>query len=352
MIDLHPSFPVPIRKSSTLGSPRSHIPWMPLFALLLAVVLLYLVLSGIDWAETLAIAQSARLELILTGSFTLFFSYLVRSLRWRVLLNSDSPVSIMTTFWGTWVGYLGNRFLPARAGEIIRTVLVSRKTGISITYVLATALTERLMDAIFLVIIVLVTLPALETIPDWLLSGVQTTAIVTVVAVIGLFIAPSFEQRIRTWIGRLPFSTALRQRIDRLTERFLLGMRALRSWQSASMFLALTVLAWSVDIGVMLQIALAFGLHFTVTQTLLLVAALGLSSAAPSTPGYLGIYQFVAVAVLTPFGYSRNEALVFIVAFQLVGYLLITVFGTIGVFKLNTGRARISQLTKLRDEPV
>lgn len=331
----------------TAVTQRRRIPWMLLFTVLLAVVLLYFALRGIDWGEALTIVQSGRLEFILTGAVTLFFSYVLRSLRWRVLLNNEMPVSIATTFWGTWVGYMGNSFLPARAGEIIRTVLVSRRSGINMSYVLATALTERLVDAVVLVIIVLATVSTLGTIPDWLLSGVRTMAILAIVGVICLFVAPLFEQRIRRILGRLPVSPSLRQKIDVLTTRFLLGMRALQNRQNGAAFLALTALLWSVDVVVTLQIALAFDLHLTVTQTLLLLAALGLSSAAPSTPGYVGIYQFVTVAVLTPFGYTQNEALVFIVAFQMVSYLLVTIFGSVGLLKLNTGKWQMSELTKL-----
>jgi len=52
---------------------------------------------------------------------------------------------------------------------------------------------------------------------------------------------------------------------------------------------------------------------------LLLLTALGLGSALPSTPGYVGIYQFVAVTVLTPFGIGRDEALAFILVLQVLG---------------------------------
>lgn len=44
------------------------------------------------------------------------------------------------------------------------------------------------------------------------------------------------------------------------------------------------------------------------------------SSAAPSTPGYVGVYQFVAGTVLVPFGLSRDAALVYILAFQTITY--------------------------------
>jgi hypothetical protein len=65
-----------------------------------------------------------------------------------------------------------------------------------------------------------------------------------------------------------------------------------------------------------------------------LLAALGLSSALPSTPGYVGVYQFVAVSVLTPFGFTQSQALVFILAYQAVNYAVICVWGLLGLWRL------------------
>jgi len=47
------------------------------------------------------------------------------------------------------------------------------------------------------------------------------------------------------------------------------------------------------------------GVHISFRIALLVLTALGLSSALPSTPGYVGIFQFVAVTVLAPFGIDR-----------------------------------------------
>jgi len=51
------------------------------------------------------------------------------------------------------VGYLGNAFLPARAGELIRSAYLGQKTGAGTSFVFATALVERLLDVIALVLI-------------------------------------------------------------------------------------------------------------------------------------------------------------------------------------------------------
>ena len=60
----------------------------------------------------------------------------------------------------------------------------------------------------------------------------------------------------------------------------------------------------------------ALGFQIPLPVAFLLIAGLGLGSALPSTPGYVGIYQFVAVTVLTPFGFSRTDAIAYILVAQ------------------------------------
>jgi uncharacterized membrane protein YbhN (UPF0104 family) len=81
---------------------------------------------------------------------------------------------------------------------------------------------------------------------------------------------------------------------------------------------------------------LAFILHVQVafTQAIILLAALGLSSAIPSTPGYVGVYQFVAVTVLGPFGIARESALALILVIQLLNIVIVTIYGVIGLWRV------------------
>jgi len=68
-----------------------------------------------------------------------------------ILLNAEGVVSIGSAFWATAAGYLGNNFLPARAGELVRTFMIASREGLANAYVLATAVSERVADAVALV---------------------------------------------------------------------------------------------------------------------------------------------------------------------------------------------------------
>ena len=74
----------------------------------------------------------------------------------------------------------------------------------------------------------------------------------------------------------------------------------------------------------------ALGLTIPMPVAFLLIAGLGLGSALPSTPGYVGIYQFVAVSVLTPFGFSRTNAIAYILLAQALSYTLVAFWGSLG----------------------
>src|SRR5579885_305017 len=137
------------------GSRRSM-----LVALALAAVLLYFAFRGVDFVDLYQRLAGVRADVLLLVMLGFTCSYFCRGLRWGVLLSGAGRMPTLTVFWATVTGYLGNSFLPARAGELIRTAMLARSTGVDVGYVLATAVTERVLDAGVLVLIGVVALTA------------------------------------------------------------------------------------------------------------------------------------------------------------------------------------------------
>jgi glycosyltransferase 2 family protein len=301
---------------------------------LLAIVLLYLAFRGVDWDEMLATLRQGSPGTLLLAGVIFTFSCLMRGLRWRVLLSAEKLLPPLLVFSANMIGYLGNNFLPARAGEVIRSVMVGQRGGISKSFALATALTERIMDAVLLVLISAVSLLALRTVPEWLLPALRVMAVAGVVGVGLVFVAPRMSGLADRLIGRLPLPERIREPLGRMMASFLLGTGALQNFSRLGQFLGFSALIWTLDMLTALTVGRAFGLELSPPLVLVLLAALGLSSALPSTPGYVGVYQFVAVNVLTPFGFARSEALVFILAYQALTVFVIAFFGLIGLWRL------------------
>jgi len=309
-------------------------------AALLAAVLLYFAFRGVNWREFLATVRQARPEYLALAACMGSASYFMRGLRWRVLLSAEKLIPRVTVFWATMTGYLGNSFLPARAGEVVRSVLVGRSAGLSKSFALATALTERMLDVVALVLIGAAAILALPGRPEWLLSAVRALAAVGLVGLLAVLVATRLEKLLKRILLWLPLPAPWRTRLVGMLEQFLVGMRAIQQPGRALSFIVFSAVIWITDALATMVVARALGLTLTLPQSFLLLVALGLASAAPSTPGYVGIYQFVAVTLLPPFGFSRSEALAYIIVAQALTYLIVTAWGLLGLWRMGAGAMR------------
>ncbi len=323
----------PVEASRSLA--RRNL-WLSLCTFGLAALLLYLAVRGIEWRAFLDTMRKGRYSLLLLVLTWSSLNYLIRALRWRVLLSAESPVRLMTVFWANMAGYLGNSFLPARAGELVRSVAIGHKAAINTSFVLATALTERLLDLIALILISMLALLALPGISPGLVPALQGMAIIGGFGLLVVLLAPRYSTHLQRLLIVLPFPAAWQTRLDFMLIRFLDGMRSLQNLKRAAGFMFLTAVIWLADgLGTIFG-AYMLRLDMTLPQALLLLAGLGLSSALPSTPGYIGVYQFAAVTVLTPFGFSKSDALAYILVAQAINYIVVTIWGLPGLWFSHT----------------
>jgi uncharacterized protein (TIRG00374 family) len=319
--------------------PRSNfIHWT--IALALAAVLLYYSLRGIDWPQvwsTLATTRLSYVGLMLAAGTV---SLVLRAIRWRVLLQSGGPVKASTAFWATCAGYFGNNFLPARAGELVRTMMVDAEAGLGRTFVLTTALSERIVDAVALVLISAVVLLTLPERPGWYNAAAKPFALIGICGVLGIAILPRLE---RFWIyllEHMPVPERFRGKLKGILEQVLYGLRAFHDARRLLAFLGLTVVIWSMDAVGAILAARSLDLILTVPMACLLLTGLGLGSALPSTPGYVGIYQFVAVTVLMPFGFSRAAVIAYTLLLQALQYFSTGVWGLFALLRFRKLKPR------------
>ena len=307
-------------------------------AVVLAAVLLFLSLRGIEWRRVGSLIAHAHpgwmaLALALTTA-TLF----LRACRWRVLLTAEANVSVPDIFWATSAGYFGNNFLPARGGELVRTYMIASGYRLDLPFVLATALSERIADAITLVVIASVVLLKLPAQSGPVAKAVPLFATLALAGAAAIVILPLVGPAAARVLGRLPLPHAARERLVAIFEQALRGMRAFHHVGRFTAFASFSAAIWFLDAIATTIAAKALALYIPLSVAFLLLAALGLGSALPSTPGYVGIYQFVAVTVLTPFGLSRTDAIAYILVAQALSYVVIGVWGAIGITRYRRTR--------------
>ncbi len=312
-------------------------------AVMLAAALLYYSLRDIEWRQVWVLIRGANPLYLALGCAFSSAALFLRALRWRTLLEAEGQVNIGTAFWATTAGYFGNNFLPARGGELIRTFMISSRTGLSKAYVLTTALSERVADAIALLAISALVLLALPIRPGWLAHASKPLALLATGGVVAIAVLPYFDRAGRAIIERIPLAGELRVKLMLLLEHGLQGIKTFHNRGRLLTFLVLTAVIWSTDAVGTVIAAKALSLPMTLPMAFLLIAGLGLGSALPSTPGYVGIYQFVAVSALTPFGFTNTDAIAYIVVAQALSYLVLGCWGAFGFWRYRRLSPRVAE---------
>ncbi len=319
--------PNPKPRTSLLRSRAFHLTLAGIFA----AVLLYFSLRNIQWPKVWATLSHASLKYIAIWLVIVTVALVLRALRWRVLLSAEGPVTFPTAFWATSAGYFGNNFLPFRAGEVVRTLMICARTGMSKSFVLTTALSERIFDAITLVggaAILLLTIPK----PPGMFSHAgKPFSIVGLGGVIAIVLLPKLEPLWVAILRKMPIPKPLTEKLVGIMEKVLAGIRALHDFRRVVIFGAFTIAIWSCDTLTAIVGMTALGMSMTPTVAFLLITGLAMGSVLPSTPGYVGIYQIVAIGVLVPFGYTQNDAIAYILLFQALQFAFYAVWGLLAL---------------------
>ncbi len=303
-------------------------------SIFLAVGLLYFSLRRVSWAEMLQTLRQLQPEYVGLGFLFNTIALYARGQRWGVLISARKHPKPLDLFFTSAIGYLGNSVLPARAGEILRSAVLGKTMGISGSFVFATALTERLMDFIALLLIgSICILAGVIAIPQELFTIIPLISLISILALVIFFSAWRLEHLFQKIIDWMRIPEHWRSWIIGFLNQFLLGTRALVDLRRACFFLAFTAMIWLFDGVGTVVFAHGFDLSVSLDQALLLLVAMGLSSALPSTPGYVGIYQFVAVTVMPAFGITPSQALVFILSAQAVNVSTIVLWGLLGLWR-------------------
>jgi uncharacterized protein (TIRG00374 family) len=304
-------------------------------SILLAGLFLFLAMRRVDWAEFVSAVRAVDciyLPLLFVWNTTTNW---VRSLRWRILLTADRCIPAQNVFWANMAGYLANNTLPARAGEFVRAGYVSKENGIPPSLSLATGMVERVIDLAALAVLGSVSLSLAGILSEPLGEAFRAMSVIASIGLGAVLVLPYAGDTAHRIITTLPMlGASVRARVGGLLDHFLRGVRAIQHPARAAWFLVFTGCIWLMDGVGVIFLARALHLRFVLSEAFLLLAGLGLSSAIPSTPGYIGIYQVVAVEVLQPFGVSDANALAFAICLQVVNLLVVGSWGGIAAWRV------------------
>jgi len=296
-----------------------------LIGVLVSGFLLWLTVRQIRLADVAAALQQANLWYLVPAIVTYFVDLGVRTWRWRVLLSPVRPVRWRDLYPVMTIGYMSNMLLPARMGEFVRAAVLARR-GVAASAALGSIATERVLDGLTTVAILLVASRFL-VLPDWLVAGLVSLTALFVGVLVALIALLAGGGRVDAWLEAHGRQAPLIDRVRALLVQFTTGAGALRRPRLLVRAILIGLLAWSCSALQYFWVFRAFGLPLGIAAAFFAVSAVGLSSAIPAAPGYVGSFEFVGVASLGLLGVEPGVALSAIMVIHLLQIVPVTVAG-------------------------
>lgn len=283
---------------------RKYIKFALLFAL--ALFIFWFFGRNLDWQEVSASLQKANLWHLSLAVVVICIGYLLRAIRWQVLLEPITPSSLKELFATTTVGFAAI-FLIGRAGEIVRPMwLPMRDPRVRPSAALVTLGLERIFDlaalACFFAVNLLWFTPPAGREQEFEMVTIVGIAMLAAVVLgfAALIVYQRVSPRVIDWVGRATDRKYIPKRIRKiflnLLKHLSSALAILQDWRET-----LLVSFWSFTLWLAISVPtylvlIAFGHDFSVTDSLFIMGFAVVSSVVPTPGGAAGAFHTATAA--------------------------------------------------------
>lgn len=261
----------------------------------------WLILKNVDIHEAVESLRQANWLYAIPAVLILLGSFVLRAIRWRVLLAPVGRISFTSSFRATMIGFMANSVLPARMGEFVRAFVLTRRDGLKVESVFATIVIERLFDGYMLLLFLLASLflaPLAGTGGQFLRTGILVSLVVYNVALVGMLFLHHRQERTLAFLDRVLHWFPWREKLMDSLARFASGLAVLGSARHLLVIAGWTFAVWVTAMAVLHPLLAGFDLGtklpWYAPYVITPVVALGVM--LPAAPGYAGTFHAACVA--------------------------------------------------------
>jgi uncharacterized protein (TIRG00374 family) len=204
--------------------------------------------------------------------------------------------------------------MPLRAGEFVRVQVLRKRTGLELPQVVATILSEKLMDIVAFSAFLIVGMLLFED-ARFLWPLAVLYVIVLVIGIAGArWLARSSEAlaspdgQVRGWVVVQLRSVGT-------------GLQAFRNRKSLAIVSAASVAAWLTESVLYYACGRALGIDLNPAVYLLVVVAATVAVSLPFTQAGLGVFEVAITGLMVAFGVDKSQAAAFAIVAHVLGAL-------------------------------
>lgn len=293
--------------------------------LLLGLAMLWLLFRDTDWKEVGQAFKNINWFWFAIAQIPLWLSFPTRVKRWTYIVRVDKPdASFRHLFSATQIGFLANFTLPARAGEAVRALVLTRLTNIPFFKAFAMVGLDRVTDILALAVVMLIAIFAYQPTADVVIPaetfgtnnpivftslqykagavGAGMGLVVIVGAFVGLYVNRRLILRISDAVAGIA-SKKLAARLHEWIDHFADGLHIFSSPADMAKSLAYGAGVWLCSLTFLYAITRAFVPEFPWYLPFVMQAILSVFIAAPGAPGFVGQFHIpivIALVMLVP----------------------------------------------------
>jgi uncharacterized protein (TIRG00374 family) len=304
-----------------------------------SAIFLWLALRNADLDRVRRALGDARPAYVLLAVVALGVGYACQAARWQRI--AIAPALGLKNFYGMLLGSLAcNNVLPVRIGEVLRAGWLSRDAPMPGGRAFGSVVLDRICDVITLSLFFAVGLRAVAS-AAWLIRLAVGAVIAVAIIAVALVLA-------RVCTRRKSHRAPPRWRLGRIFRDTLEMLAEPIGRRRAAVWLGLSVGAWTLSSLAAALVGRSLGIEFSPLEAVFVTSALALGVAIPSSPGYIGTYQWLGVAALGLLHVPGDQALAYAILMQASWYVPTTLAGGIfiGLRAIRGRRVRVPN-----DEP-
>ena len=318
--------------------------------IIISIIFLFLALHKVNLGEVLTAIKNARYIYVVYAVILTVLSLINRTFRWRYLLNQPKPLRHYNLFAATCIGLMSNNILPFRLGDFVQTYFLGRKEKISKTFIFSTVMLERLFDLVTL--LAFFGLASLLVTVSGQVKGIKYVVWAVFVAIAGVILFLEYGKRTEDFLKKAVgyFSPQLAAKVSGWIDSFISGFQVIQHGKSLVKIILLSLFGWVINISVLWAVLTAFHIYQPFPAATFVITIIMISVMIPSSPGFIGTWEYFGVLALGLFNVDKNQALSCILIHHMSQYFTISALGLFFLAKEGMSIKEVEHISETRDE--
>lgn len=310
-----------------MGKAVTKSAWLKaLVGLTVSIWAVYLCVTRFDWTEVWQQIASIPAGVVVLAVILYLAGFILRAWRASLMMAKMCQPSMKHSFAIVTIGYAVNNLLPLRMGELARADAAARRYGIHRLAAITQVAAERILDALSIVALLLVSLVFLNIDgphSDVLVDLVTLASVFFVIGLIGFVLVIRCGEMIKILLrkfGKLG---------DLLSMKVIDVLACLGCSRRLGLVIVASLLTWIFEASSFSALAMYWEIRQPILTGLFVMGVVNLSVMLPSAPGHIGVYHWAVVLALGALAVKGNDAMGFAVVIHSLQWITITLVGSV-----------------------